>query len=87
MIKPHPESNLKLNIMVLSAEIVKTLKTKKDFVLIETILERFLEEDKKRTPDLFFNSLTFLFALGVIEQRSFKIKLQPKVLKAQTLFD
>lgn len=87
MIKPHPESNLSLNIMILSAEIIKTLKAKKDYILIESILENFLSADKKRTPDLFFNSLTFLYALGVIKQKSFKIKLQPKLIKDKTLFD
>jgi len=87
MIKPHPESNLQLNIMVLSAEIIKRLKTEKGFVLVENILEAFLQQDKKRTPDLFFNSLTFLFALGLIEQSSFKVRLQAKLVKYKTLFD
>ncbi len=87
MIKPHPESNLQLNIMVLSAEIIKRLKAEKGFVLVENVLETFLQQDKKRTPDLFFNSLTFLFALGLIEHSSFKIKLQPKSVKNKTLFD
>jgi hypothetical protein len=81
MIIPHPESNLKLNPMVLGADIITSLKSrhKGNYVVVESVLEDFLKKDEKRTPDLFLYSLLFLFSIGVIEQNGYKIKLSPKV--------
>lgn len=74
MILPHPESDLSINIMVLGAEIIKTLKGH-DFILIEDLMVSFLQNNKKRTPDMFLNTLTFLFACGLIDRRKYKVKL------------
>jgi len=74
MILPHPESNLKINIMVLGVDIIEELK-RKGFVLGEDILENFLKKDPRRTPDMFFNSLTFLYSFGLIERKGYKIRL------------
>lgn len=74
MILPHPESDLRLNIMVLGVDIIEQLKGK-DYVLVESLLEKFLKNGIKRTPDMFFNSLTFLYSCGVIEKKEYKIKL------------
>jgi hypothetical protein len=78
MILPHPESDLNLNLMVVGVDIVDILKKNgKDsgYVLIETVLTDFLKRDKKRTPDLFVFSLVFLFSVGLIERKDYKIKL------------
>lgn len=79
MIKPHPESDLSLNIMVLGSEIIKLLQsaTRKSgrLVFVEDLLEDFLKQDKKRTPDLFIYSLVFLYGLGMIERQGYKIGL------------
>jgi hypothetical protein len=75
MIFPHPESNFSLNLMVLGSDIVKILKLQKDFVLIEKILNIFLQKEEKRTPEMFLNALSFLFAMGLIEKKNYRIKL------------
>jgi len=80
MIVPHPEDNISLNITVVGADIIKYLSSKKrlnTYVLIENVLLDFLKNDAKRTPDLFFNSLVFLFSIGLIERRDYRIKLTP----------
>lgn len=74
MILPHPESDLSVNIMVLGAELIKLLKGR-DFILIEDLMVSFLQGNKKRTPDMFLNTLTFLFACGLIDRREYKVKL------------
>ncbi|MDD3876727.1 MAG: hypothetical protein PHT69_08905 [Bacteroidales bacterium] len=86
MILPHPESDLRLNIMVLGADLIEQLKGQ-DFVLVESLLERFLKKGVKRTPDMFFNSLTFLYSFGVIERKDYKVKLVVKSIKQTSLFD
>src|SRR5665648_1253561 len=78
MIIPHPESDLKLNVMVLGSELIKIL-TKRGkgarYVLVENILTDFLKGDVRRTPDLFMYSLLFLYSIGLIDQRGYKICL------------
>ena len=86
MILPHPESDLRLNIMVLGADLIEQLKGQ-DFVLVESLLEKFLKKGEKRTPDMFFNSLTFLYSCGIIERKEYKVKLLVKSIKQKTLFD
>ena len=78
MIRPHPESDLYLNIMVMAADIVKRAKRNSKFHLVEDLMQNFLEKDKKRTPDMFLNSLTFLYSLGLVEQKGYRVKLTPK---------
>lgn len=90
MIIPHPESDMKLNIMVLGSEIIKIMKSRvKDerYILVENILTDFLKEDERRTPDLFMYSLIFLYSVGLIDQRGYKVKLSPKIRKQRTLFE
>ncbi|MFC1508891.1 hypothetical protein ACFL60_04285 [Candidatus Omnitrophota bacterium] len=78
MILPHPESNLSLNLMILGAEIIKQFKMQENFVLIETVLNEFLQKDLKRTPDMFINALTFLYAMGLIEKKAYRIKMNQR---------
>jgi hypothetical protein len=85
MIIPHPESDLSLNIMVLGTEIIKLLKDR-DFILVEDALNSFIKSDKKRTPDMFLNSLTFLYSCGLIQKKGYKIKLSPQEYKQMELF-
>jgi len=86
MTLPHPESDLRLNLMVLGVDIVEQLKGQ-DFVLIETQLEKFLKKGIKRTPDMFFNSLTFLYSCGLVEKKEYKIKLVVSTKRQMNLFD
>ena len=64
--------------MVIGADIVKILSAKyrKDtFVLVEDVMEEFLKISDQRTPDMFLNSLSFLYAVGIIERNEYRIKL------------
>lgn len=86
MILPHPESDLSINIMVLGTEVIRFLKGR-DFVLIEDIMESFIKNGKKRTPDLFLNTLVYLYACGMIEKSGYKVRLiQRKKTEQQVLF-
>lgn len=75
MILPHPESDLTTNIMVMAADIVRCLKKRQAYVLAETLMDEFLKQDKRRTPNMFANSVTFLYAFGYIEQSGFRLRL------------
>lgn len=88
MILPHPESDMRLNIMVLGSEIVSMLKSKKNsdnFHFIENVLSDFLKVDKKRTVDLFIFSLIFLYSVGIIEHQGYKIKLNSQIESTKQL--
>lgn len=80
MILPHPESDLSMNIMVMAADIIRFLKKRGSFVLAALLMEDFLKKDKRRTPDMFINSVTFLFALGYIEQENSRLRLDESAI-------
>jgi hypothetical protein len=89
MIKPHPESDIRLNIMVLGSEIISILNSKvyKDrYVLVENILSEFLKRDTRRTPDLFLYALIFLYSVGLLEYKGYKIILTPSKEEQLDLF-
>ena len=88
MLIPHPEDNLNINLMVLGADIIQILSSTKmnNYVLVENVLMDFLKKDENRTPDLFFNSLVFLYAIGLIDKKDYKIKLTPLINKQTPLF-
>jgi len=85
MILPHPESDLSVNIMVLGTDIVRSLK-KRDFVLVEDVLTSFMKSGNKRTPDMFLNTLTFLYSCGLIAKRGYKIKLTSRKMEQIEIF-
>jgi hypothetical protein len=75
MLLPHPESDLTLNIFVLGSEIITTLKGRKDFTLVEHVMRDFLKKSEKRSPDLFFDVLTFLYSIGFLDYKGYKVRL------------
>lgn len=78
MILAHPDSDLRKNLMVVGADIVSILDAKNHrdkFILVEDVMEEFLKADNQRTPDMFLNSLSFLFAMGIIERTDYRVKL------------
>lgn len=75
VILPEPESDLRLNLLVLTSDMVKILKKSKEFLFIDTLLEKFIERDKRRDKDLFYNSLTILFSLNAIVVRNHMVRL------------
>ena len=86
MVLPYPESDLSLNILVLGSEIISRLGDRKVFTLIENIMIDFLKKAEERSPDLFFDVLTFLFAIGILEYKGYKIRLKKHDTTAPTLF-
>ena len=78
MILPHPESDLSLNIMVLGASILEKLQKEKKAIFLETLLESFLKNNTKRTPEIFYNTLTFLYCFDLIELKDLKLRLKEK---------
>ncbi|CAA7193939.1 hypothetical protein [Chryseobacterium potabilaquae] len=93
MILPQPESNLKTNLMVLGADIISIMGNfpfKNKYVIVDDIMNKFLNRDKDRTPDLFLYALTFLHTIGSIEKKGYKIKLVKKERQEEnqtSLFD
>jgi len=74
MIFPHPESDLSLSLMVLGSELIEFLSKKRGYVFVEDLLIKFLQKDERRTPDLFLDTLTFLYSVGAIHYEGYKIK-------------
>ena len=83
MILPHPETDFSTNILVVATDIIKELKRHKKTVLLERVMQSFLNKDIKRTPDLFIKSLVFLYSFGLIEYDNYKVKLTPRTSKKQ----
>jgi len=79
MILPHPETDFSTNILVVATDIIKELKRHKKTVLLEKVMQSFLNKDVKRTPDLFIKSLVFLYSFGIIEHNNYKVRLTPKI--------
>ena len=86
MLLPHPESDLTLNILVLGSEIITALKRRKDFTLVENVMRDFLKKSEKRSPDLFFDVLTFLYAVGFLDYKGYKVRLKKHDTPAPRLF-
>lgn len=76
MIIPQPEADLSANIMVLGADIIKILKDTDNYIIVENLMKRFLKKDNIRTPKLFFDTLTFLYMLGIVEEVNYKVRLK-----------
>lgn len=93
MILPQPESNLKTNLIVLGADIISIMghsPFKNKYVVVDDVMNKFLNSDKDRTPDLFLYALTFLHTIGTIEKKGYKIKLVKKESQEEnqtSLFD
>jgi hypothetical protein len=75
MITPQPESDLSLNIMVIAADAIKILKRKAEYVIVDDLLKDFVGADDRRTHELFFNAITFLYTLGIVEEQNYKMRL------------
>ncbi len=71
----QPETDLSLNIIIVASDIIGFLKKKTKPQIVEKTLINFLKKDKRRTHDLFFDALTFLYIIEIIWEKDFKIKL------------
>lgn len=75
MITPQPESDLTMNTMVIGADIIRILNDNGKIMITENLLKKFLENDSRRSYSKFFETLTFLYMAGIINERGYKIKL------------
>lgn len=75
MILAHPESDLSLNIMVMGADLIRIMAPRKTSIFVEGLLKEFLKGDKRRTPDMFVNALSFLYAFGYVERVDHRVRL------------
>ncbi len=85
MILPHPETDFSTNILVVATDIIIELKQYNKTVLLEKVMQSFIKKDIKRTPNLFINSLVFLYSFGLIEYDNYKVKLTPRTKKEQMI--
>jgi len=86
MIIPQPEEDLSLNVMVVGADIIKILIKSKDDMIVDTLIKRFLLNDNRRTHQLFFDTITFLYILDIVEENNNIIKVK-HVITQKNLFD
>jgi len=79
--------------MVLGADIISIMGNspfKNKYVIVDDVMNKFLNKEKERTPDLFLYALTFLHTLGSIEKKGYKIRLVKQVNEDEnqiSLFD
>ena len=85
MISPQIESDMSLNIMVLGAEIIKILKKNGRIMITEHLLHRFLEMDTRRRFSMFFETLSFLYTIGFINEENYKIRLKDGITQKTLL--
>jgi hypothetical protein len=85
MILPNPETDLSLSILFLGSDII-SLFPKSLKISIDDLLKNFLNRDKRRTPELFFDTLTFLYAIEIIDSKGYKLILNKNDNTEQTLF-
>ncbi|GAB6888939.1 hypothetical protein JCM13304A_24390 [Desulfothermus okinawensis JCM 13304] len=86
MILPEPESDLRMNILILGNEILGELIKNNNAMFIEDLLIKFLKKDIKRTPKLFMDAITTLYTLDLIVIESYKIKVVKHDKAQKTLF-
>ena len=76
MIIPQAESDLSLNVIVVGADIIKTLKNHKcNSMIVEDLMRLFLAKDKRRSKKLFFETLIFLYSLEIVYEENYKVRL------------
>jgi hypothetical protein len=75
MIIPHPESDMSMNLMVIASEILGMLRKQKDYTLIDNVFKEFINKDARRSPDMFFDAITYLYSLGIIKEQNYKMRV------------
>jgi hypothetical protein len=73
MIIPHPESDLKTNVLVLGSNVLKSLKGK-GYVFIDDVANDFFENTEDCSPEMFMRIIILLFSLGLIEYTGYKVR-------------
>lgn len=77
MLVPQPESDLSLGLLVVGADIIKILKEKhNEPMYVEDLFKKFIKHDSRRTFNLFIDTLTFLYTIGAIKEKDYKVVLK-----------
>lgn len=76
MINPLPESDLSLGTYYLGSRLLKIMKNEEKTLIVEDLLNKFLSEDPRRTFSMFFDTLTFLFMIGYINEKRYRILIK-----------
>ena len=71
----EPESDISLNVVVVAGDIFNSFIKEKKPISIPKLMKIFLNQDIRRTHNLFFDALTFLFILNVIKVKNFQVVL------------
>lgn len=75
MIEPQVEADLRQNTLVMSAYLLEDLSNSyKGYILTEDLLRDFVSRDWG-TPKRFFECITFLYTIGYIEEKNYKIRI------------
>lgn len=74
MIIPQPEADMSLNILVVGADVIKVLRNNE--MTVDDVLKVFMKTDNRRTLRLFYDTLTFLFILGILEESNYILRIK-----------
>lgn len=64
---PNTETDLSDSTLALAADVINLLKERDRYFVVETVMQSFLKRHKRVGPSEFFDALTLLFSLGMIE--------------------
>lgn len=73
MLIPPPEAALGQSPLVMGADVLELIKGTEGIV-VEDVMLKFLDTHEASTPDDFMDTLCCLYALGVLEYESFKLR-------------
>ncbi len=74
----HPDADLSLSLVVYGADILRTLHRASKAPTVDELMDRYLTNDRRRTPQSFFSALDMLFALGCVVVRGYRVLLVPQ---------
>lgn len=75
MISAHIEMDLNQHVSVVSAKIINLIENGDDMIL-ETLMRRFLKTYELYTPDQFMEGLIFLFSIGCLTIKGYRVVLK-----------
>lgn len=73
----HPDMDLRESIFFLGSVLLKELMSyRRQGVTIDTLLRKFLESSPRRTQKQFLDTITFLYAVGLVELNGYRIRVK-----------
>lgn len=74
----NPEADLSLCAPVLGADIIDILSRHREPAMVDDLAQQFYRRDKRRTAAHFYETIEFLYIVGVIEHHAYHIYLTPE---------